>query len=152
MPGVAVNARAGNPAETDADARVIVVLEGEPLDDSELEELVDSGEAKPGPRKVAVAHERTDGGRRRVILVGLGKRDELDREKARVAAAAAAGRARGLGSQSLSRAAPRGGGVAGAPLEGALLAPHPLDPLKTSPDDDEERKRPRPKSRQPPNP
>src|SRR2546429_7027104 len=113
MPGVAVNARAGNPAETDADTRVIAVLEGEPLDDSELQELVDSGEAKPGPRKVAVAHERTDGGRRRVILVGLGKRDELDREKARVAAAVAAGPGPALGSPSLSPARPPGAAAAG---------------------------------------
>ncbi|TML37506.1 MAG: leucyl aminopeptidase [Actinobacteria bacterium] len=137
MPGVAVKARAGNPAETDADTRVIAVLEGEPLDDSELQELVDSGEAKPGPRKVAVAHERTDGGRRRVILVGLGKRDELDREKARVAAAVAAGRARELGSQSLSWASPGGGGVAGALVEGTLLALYRFDRFKSSPDDDE---------------
>src|SRR2546422_11528885 len=113
MPGVAVKARAGTPAETDADTRVIAVLEGEPLDDSELQELVDSGEAKPGPRKVAVAHERTDGGRRRVILVGLGKRDELDREKARVAAAVAAGRGRGRGVPGASWGWARGGAGGG---------------------------------------
>src|SRR2546422_11775885 len=123
MPGVAVKARAGTPAETDADTRVIAVLEGEPLDDSELQELVDSGEAKPGPRKVAVAHERTDGGRRRVILVGLGKRDELDREKARVAAAVAAGRGRALGGGAVSLAAPGGGGGGGARVEGGAGAP-----------------------------
>ena len=69
-----------------------------------LAALVDSGEAKPGLRKVAVAHE--DG--RRVIVAGLGKRDELDAEKARVAAAAVAARAKELGAKSLSWAAPDG--------------------------------------------
>src|SRR4051812_40717626 len=102
MPAPTVTARTGAAAETDADTRIVGVFEGEKLDEPELQSLVDSGEAKPGLRKLAVTHE--DG--RRVILAGLGKRDELDPERARVAAAAAAGRARDLGSRSLSWAAP----------------------------------------------
>src|SRR2546422_8329789 len=104
MPPVAVSARTGAPTETDADTRVVAVLEGEPLDEPELQALVDSGEAKAGLRKLAVTHEQAGDGRRRGILAGLGKRDELDPEKARVAAAAAPGRARELGTRSLSRA------------------------------------------------
>ena len=51
-----------------------------------LQALVDSGEARPALRKLAVAHA----GGRRYILVGLGERDEFDAERARVAAAAVA--------------------------------------------------------------
>src|SRR5437660_794515 len=122
MGRVAVAGRAGNPSETDADTRVIGLLEEESLDHAELQALVDSGEAKPGLRKLAVTHEQADGRRRRVILVGLGKRSELDAERVRLAAATAAGRARELGSQSLSWASPGGEGTPGAIVEGTLLA------------------------------
>jgi leucyl aminopeptidase len=131
MGGVTVTTRAGSPADTDADTRVVAVLEGEPLDDGALQALVDSGEAKPGLRKLAVTHQ--DG--RRVVLVGLGKRDELDAERARVGAAAAAGRARELGARSLSWAAPSPD-VAGALVEGTLLALYRFDRFKSSNDDD----------------
>src|SRR5436190_20652511 len=132
MPAVAVSARSGAPAETDADTRVVGVLEGEPLEEPELQSLVDSGEAKPAPRKVAVTHQ--DG--RRVILAGLGKRDELDPEKARVAAATAAARARELGSRSLSWTAPSDEeAVAGALVEGTLLALYRFDRFKSSGDE-----------------
>ena len=90
MPNINVTARAGEPADTDADTRVVPVFEGEDATDAGVKSLVDAGEAKPALGKVAVTHE--DGGRR-LIVVGLGKRDELDGEKARVAAAGAAGRA-----------------------------------------------------------
>ena len=94
---------------------------------------MDSGEAKPAVGKLAVTHE--DGGRR-LIVVGLGKRDELDGEQARVAAAGAAGRARELGARSLSWAAPAE--VAGAVVEGTVLKLYEFDRFKTSKDDDDE--------------
>src|SRR3712207_7072562 len=50
--------------------------------------------------------------RSRVIVAGLGKREEFDAERARVAAAAAAGRASQLGTRSLSWASPGGDRVA----------------------------------------
>src|SRR5919204_2133070 len=102
MPPIDVRARRGSPEETDADTRVVPLFEGESPPDPALQALVESGEAKPGSGKVAVAHE--DG--KRVLVVGLGKREELDAEAARVAAAAAAGRAREIGSKSISWAAP----------------------------------------------
>jgi leucyl aminopeptidase len=111
---------------------VVPVFEGESLDDPALQALIDSGEAKGGLRKLAVAHE--DG--RRVVLVGVGKREELDHERARVAAAVAAGRARELGARSLSWAAPAGEGMAGAVVEGTLLALYRFDQFKSSADDD----------------
>src|SRR5918992_580943 len=106
MPPISVSARRGAPAETDADTRVVGLFEGESTDEPDLRGLVESGEAKGALRKVAVTHENAGGSPRRVIVAGLGKRDEFDHEKARVAAAAAAARASELGAKSLSWAAP----------------------------------------------
>src|ERR687891_607871 len=134
---VAVRARRGAPEETAADTRVVALFEGESLDDERLQRLVELGEAKPGLKKVAVAHEDAPGGgQRRVLIAGLGKRDELDPERARVAAAAAAGRAKELGAVSLSWAAPAGDGIAGAVVEGTLLKLYRFDRFKSSEDDD----------------
>jgi len=124
----AVRARSGAPEETSADTRVVPLFEGESLP-GDLQALVESGEAKAALRKLAVTHEDD----RRVIVVGLGKRDELDPEKARVAAAAVAGRARELGAASLSWDAPEG--TAAAVVEGTLLALYRFDRFKTSNDD-----------------
>jgi leucyl aminopeptidase len=135
MPPVEVTARTGAAADTDADTRVVGLFEGESLDDPDLQALVDSGEAKPGLRKLAVAHE----GGRRVIVAGLGKRDEFDYERARVVAATAASRARELDSKSLSWAAPSGDeAVAGALVEGTLLALYRFDRYKTKANGGEE--------------
>ena len=89
MPSIAVTAQ----AETPADTRVVGVFEGETPGDQAVADLVASGEAKAGPKKLAVTH---DGGQR-VIAVGLGKQDDFDVEKARVAAAVVAQRAREIG-------------------------------------------------------
>src|SRR5437763_3361600 len=135
MPPVEVTARTGAAADTDADTRVVGLFEGESLDDPSLQALVDSGEAKGALRKLAVAHE--DG--RRVIVAGLGKREELDHERARVAAATAASRASELGSKSLSWAAPsEDQAVAGAIVEGTLLALYRFDRYKTKANGDDE--------------
>src|SRR5918997_3790611 len=134
---VAVRARWGAPAETAADTRVVALFEGESLDDDRLQRLVELGEAKPGLKKIAVAHEDAPGGgQRRVLIAGLGKRDELDAERARVAAAAAAARAKELGAVSLSWAVPAGEGVAGAIVEGTLLKLYSFDRFKSSGDED----------------
>ncbi|HEY0632838.1 MAG TPA: leucyl aminopeptidase [Thermoleophilaceae bacterium] len=131
MPQIAVSARRGAPEETSADTRVIGLFEGESLPEGPLRALSDTGEARGKPRTLAVAHE----GSRRVIVVGLGKRDELDSEAARVAAAVAAGRARELSAKSLSWEAPSGAGVAGALVEGTLLALYKFDRFKSSADE-----------------
>jgi leucyl aminopeptidase len=138
MPSISVSARSGPPAETAADTRVVGLFEGESLDDPALQQLVELGEAKGGLRKVAVAHEDAPGGgKRRVLIAGLGKRDEFDHEKARVAAAAVAGRARELGAVSLSWAAPTPES-AGPLVEGTLLALYKFDRFKSSNDDEED--------------
>src|SRR3954469_20028299 len=129
MPPIAVSARTGPASDTDADTRAVGLFEGEQVADPELQALVDSGEAKPGLRKVALTHAAG----KRVILVGLGKRDELEPERARVAAAAAAGRAREVGARSLSWAAPSDDPrVAGGLVEGTLLALYGFDRFKSS--------------------
>jgi leucyl aminopeptidase len=134
MARIAVSARTGPAAETDADTRVVGVIEGEQVAEPELQALVDSGEAKAALRKVAVTHA----GGKRVILAGLGKRDELDPERARVAASVAAGRARELGARSLSWAAPSDDGrVAGGLVEGTLLTLYSFDRFKSKSDDEE---------------
>src|SRR4051794_36175241 len=128
-----VTARPGAPQETDADTRVVGLFEGETPDDAAARPLVDSGEAKGALRKLAVTHE--DGGRR-VIVVGLGKRDEFDHERARVAAGAAAQRARELGAKALSWAPPQGAGGPGPFVEGTLLALYEFKQFKSNSGDD----------------
>ena len=136
MREVKVSARRGAPEDTAADTRVIGLFEGESLAEAPLQALVELGEAKPGLKQVAVAHEDAPGGgQRRVLVAGLGKRDELDGEKARVAAAAVAGRAKELGTVSLSWAAPDG--HAGPVVEGTLLRLYEFDQFKSKPDDDD---------------
>src|SRR5436190_3724853 len=135
MPEIAVSARRGDPEETSADTRVIGLFEGQSLPEGPLRALSQSGEARGKPRSLAVTHS-ADG--RRVIVVGLGKRDGFDSEKARVAAAVAAGRARELSARSLSWEAPPGAGVAGALVEGTLLALYKFDRFKSSSSSDDD--------------
>src|SRR3954453_14251327 len=127
MPEISVSARTGAPEETSADTRVVGLFEGESTTDGVAAQLAESGEAKPALRKLAVGHD--DG--KRVVVVGLGKREELDAEKARIAAAVAAQRARDLGARSLSWAEPGGEGVAGALVEGTLLGLYRYDVFKS---------------------
>src|SRR5680860_579347 len=99
MPELSVNARRGAPSETAADTRVVGLFEGEPPGEPALAHLAELGEAKAGIGRVAVDHEAAPGGgRRRVLVAGLGKRSELDGEAVRKTAAAAAGRAKELGA------------------------------------------------------
>src|SRR5689334_11717015 len=133
MPDITVTARTGAPEETDADTRIVGLFDGESPPGGVAAQLAESGEAKAALRKLAVGHE--DG--RRVIVVGLGSRDEFDAEKARVAAAVAAQRARDLGARSLSWAEPAGAGVAGALVEGTLLGLYRYDAYKSEKADGE---------------
>src|SRR5215211_1622958 len=138
MASIRITALTGAPEETAADTRVVGLFEGEELADPRLQALVELGEAKPGFRKLAVAHEDAPGGgQRRVLIAGLGSRDEFDSERARVAAAEAAAKARELGAVSLSWAAPDGGPVPGALVEGTLLRLYSFDRYKSKKEDDD---------------
>src|SRR4051794_29701926 len=113
-----------------ADTRVVPVFEGESLDGA-LQALVDSGEAKPAPKKTAVFHE--DGGR--TILAGAGKRADADAERFRVAAAAAASRAKELGAKSLAWDVPDVAGASAGIVQGTLLALYSFDRFKSKKDE-----------------
>ncbi|HEX8855138.1 MAG TPA: leucyl aminopeptidase [Thermoleophilaceae bacterium] len=134
MGEIRVNARGGASGQTDADTRVVGLFEGEALDTPALQALVEAGEAKPRLKSVAVAH---DGGTR-VLIAGLGKRDEFDAEKARVAAASAVAKAKELATRSLSWEAPTDDPRhAAALVEGTLLRLYEFNQYKSNRDDDE---------------
>jgi leucyl aminopeptidase len=123
------------PRDTAADTIAVGVFEGEPIAhdvDGVLQALVDSGEAKTGLRKVAVAHASG----RRYVLAGLGKRDEFDDERARVSAAAVAGRAKELGTRVLCWEIPHHVDAPGF-VEGTVLAAYEYRAYKTGGDDDD---------------
>ncbi len=125
------------PLQTDADTIVVglVADEGIPHDlpDGHLGAVVASGEAAAGVRRLAVTH--ADG--RRFILVGLGERDRLDAERARVAAADVHGRARELGGSSLCWEVPHhvGDDIVRALVEGTLLHAYRFDRYRSVDDD-----------------
>ena len=126
------------PADTGADTIAIGLFEGEPIahdvDGGALQALVDSGEAKAKLRKLAVAHA----GGNRYVLAGLGKREEFDAERARVAAAGVVGRARELGARFLCWELPHHVGDAEAAgfVEGTLLAAYTFRAYKSKPEED----------------
>jgi leucyl aminopeptidase len=137
MREISVSTRAGAAQDTAADTRVVGLFEGGALSDPALQALVDLNEARSGLKKVALTHEDAPGGgQRRVLIAGLGAPDEFDAERARVAAAAVAGKARELGAVSLSWELPPGEGVAGALVEGTLLRLYSFDRFKSKRDDE----------------
>ena len=136
MAQIEVTVRQGEPGDTEADTRVCGLFEGGNLTDAALQKLVDAGEAKGTLKRLCVTHEDTNGGgRRRVIIAGLGKEGEFSAEKARVAAAAAASRAKELGAESLSWSAPEQDGAVTGIVEGTLLNLYSFDRFKSSKDD-----------------
>jgi leucyl aminopeptidase len=126
------------PAETGADTIVIGIFEGEAIahdvEAGTLQALVDSGEAKPGLRKLAVTHA----GGRRYILAGLGSRDTFDAERARTAAGSVVTRARELGTRKLCWELPHhvGDAETGGIVEGTLLAAYTYRAWKSAPEEE----------------
>ncbi len=133
-----VRATTDAPVDTGADTIVVAVFEGKGIphdvSDGTLGALVESGEARSEPRSLAVAHAAG----KRWILVGGGSRDAFDGERARVVAAAALGRARELGARSLCWELPHKvpDAVAGALVEGTLLAAYRYADFKSEPGED----------------
>ena len=108
--------RRPTPPDSDADTVAVGLFEGEGEArrgcPPEAAELLDSGEARAKLGSVALAH--ADG--RRWLLVGLGAREELTPERARVAAAAALERAlRALRHARSAGCCPTGGDGARSP-------------------------------------
>jgi leucyl aminopeptidase len=95
--------------------------------------LIASGEARGGPKALAVAHAED----RRWLLVGLGKRRDFTPERARAAAAGAHGRALELSTSTLCWQAPTEAelAVCAALVEGTVLADYRFDRHRsTAPD------------------
>jgi leucyl aminopeptidase len=134
-----VRATTESPAETGADTIAIGLFEDEGIahdvEGGTLQALVDSREARPSLRSVAVGHAEG----RRYLLVGLGARDDFDPERARVAAAAAVGRARELGSSTLCWELPHHveDAHAAALVEGTVLAAYEYRAYKSAAAEDD---------------
>jgi leucyl aminopeptidase len=115
---VHVEATTESPPATDADTIVVGVFAGESvahdLPGGPLGALLDSGEARTFFKRLAVTHAEG----RRLILVGLGARDEFDAERARVVAAVAHARARELSTRTLCWEVPHH--VSDADVEGIV--------------------------------
>jgi leucyl aminopeptidase len=128
-----VRATTDSPLATGADTIAIGVFEDEgvahDIEGGALQALVDSGEAKRAFKKVAVAHAEG----RRWLIAGLGKREEFDPERARVAAAATLDRARDLGARSLCWELPHkvSDAHAGGFVEGTLLGAYEFRAYKS---------------------
>ncbi len=133
-----VRATTESPLQTGADTICVGLVEGEgvahDVAGGALGALVESGEARTAPRKVAVAH--AEGAR--WLLVGLGPRDELGAETARVAAAVAESRARDLGTRTLCWELPHhvDDAFAGGLVEGTVLSAYRFDRFKSDPGED----------------
>jgi leucyl aminopeptidase len=117
-----------------ADTVVLGVFDGEPLASDapqETSRLLSSGEARSSFKSLALAHVDDT----RWLLVGLGSREELTPERARVAAALARDRARELSAQTLCWQLPSdtGADIAVALVEGTMLADYRFDRHKSAP-------------------
>jgi leucyl aminopeptidase len=124
------------PVETDCDTVAVGLFEGKgiPHDiDGAMQALADSGEARPSFRHLAVTHAQG----KRLIVVGLGSRDDLTPERLRIAAASVHERARELGTRKLCWELPHKVGAehAQALVEGTALAAYRFDRYKSPPAD-----------------
>jgi leucyl aminopeptidase len=131
-----VSATTTSPADSGADTLVIGVFDDEgvahDVEGGALGRLLESGEARTAFRHVAVAHAAE----RRWLLVGLGRRDAFDAERARAAAATALNRANELGTGRLCWELPHhvGDAVAGGLVEGTVLAAYRFTRYKRAAD------------------
>ncbi len=117
----------------DVDTIATGVFEGERGELGPAGWLLETGEAKPAFKHLALAH--IDG--RRMIVAGLGARAEFDAERARIVAATVYRRATELGAATLCWALPDGGddAVAAALVHGTLLRAYRFDRYRRTPDD-----------------
>jgi leucyl aminopeptidase len=119
--------------EVEADLLAVMLFEDEDLPEP-LAGAPGADDAKGGYRKTALVHPESPA---RALVVGLGERDEFEPERARVAAAIAAKQASSLQADSLALAPPdvdEGKAVAGALIEGAILASYRFDRFKSKTD------------------
>ena len=124
-----------SPAEIDADLVVVGLYEGGSLPE-QLADAGGAGDARGGYRKLAVLHPQGGG---RALAVGLGKREEMDAERARVAAALAAKRAAELEAASVAWLLPESDeeeAIAEGIVTGTILGAYRFDRFKSADPDD----------------
>jgi len=121
-------------AAVETDLLAIGLCEGEELP-VELSSAPGAPDAKGGFKKLAMLHPESPS---RVLVVGLGKREELDAERARVAAALAAKQAAKLAATSLAWALPEPDDAALAEglVTGTILGAYRFDRFKSADPDD----------------
>jgi leucyl aminopeptidase len=128
------------PERVEADLLCVGLFEGDQLPEP-LAGAPGANDARPGYRKVSLLRpERPE----RVLVAGLGRREEFELERVRVAAALGCGQAAGFEAERIAWVIPGEGepdAVAGALVEGTVLGAYRFDRFKGS-DPDEE---PRPK-------
>ncbi len=124
-------------ADAGADLVVAGLYEGEELP-AGLAEARGAADAKSAYRRLTVLHPDRPP---RAIAVGLGKRTEMEPERARVAAALAAAEAARLGAPTIAWQIPESGdpaGITSGIVVGTILAGYRFDRFRSS-DPDEER-------------
>jgi leucyl aminopeptidase len=126
--------------EIDAELLALLIFDGEELPEP-LAGAPGADEVKGGYRKTAIVHP---GEHRRAVVIGLGKRNEFEPERARVAGALAARSAASFEATSLAIAGPDSPDptpLATAAVEGAVLGSYRFDRFKSARDDDGDSKR-----------
>ncbi len=112
--------------EIEADLLVVGLYEGGELPE-ELASTAGAGDAEGAYKKLMLLHPERPG---RALVVGLGKREEMDAERARIAAALAAREAKRLEAVSIAWALPRSAddeATAAALVTGTILGSWSFD-------------------------
>jgi leucyl aminopeptidase len=130
----------GQPLEAvDADLHVVGLAEGEELDPA-YRDLAGAQDVRPAFRKLALLRPDAE---RRLLVVGLGKREEVDAERLRIAAAVAVQQAASYRATTIAWALPNSGGTTMGPdvlvagiTEGTILASFRFDRFKSRDPDD----------------
>jgi len=119
-----------SPPEVDAGLLAVGLCEGEELP-AELAAAPGAGDAKGGFKRLSALHPERPA---RVLVAGLGKREDLDAERLRVAAALVAREAARLEATSLAWAVPEGegrGALAEGIVTGTILGAYRFDRFKS---------------------
>jgi leucyl aminopeptidase len=124
-------------SELDADVVAVSLCEGEDLP-GELSSARGAADSKGDFKKLTTIHPERPG---RVIVAGLGKREDLDPERLRIAAALVAKETGALSAGSLAWLVPEGDdqpALAEGIVTGTILGSHSFDRFKSTANDDPE--------------
>jgi leucyl aminopeptidase len=128
---VRVEVSQSQPVETGADLLAVGLYEGEQLS-GQFAETPGAGDAKGGFQKLTLLRPEQPA---RVLAVGLGKREDVDAERIRLAAAVAAKEAEKLEAASLAWQLPESGAdqaTAEALVTGTILAAYRFDRFQST--------------------